>query len=64
MLDGPASAAIDAQTGVVEWPDPPLADDPTTIAIRAANSVGHGDKTWRVMVTVPPGSAVRNWLVY
>lgn len=50
---GPAGMTIDADTGVVTWPEPVLSDTAYTITIRAENNEGYEDETW--LLTVNPG---------
>ncbi len=47
---GPAGMTIHQDTGVVSWPSPTVAGSPHTITIRATNTLGHDDESWRLTV--------------
>src|SRR5262249_43982798 len=56
LVSGPGGMTINAQTGVVSWPQPQSSSSSYDITINAKNSVGSDQATWQLTVLdpVPP----------
>ncbi len=50
LIEGPVGMTIDAATGVISWPAPVQTGSPHLVMIRATNSAGSDDETWRLVV--------------
>lgn len=54
LAAGPSGMTIDAQSGVVFWPNPDAACTPCTITICARNACGETCKNWMLIAMVKP----------
>jgi Putative Ig domain len=50
LEEGPSGMTIDSGTGVVSWLSPAVGGDPHAVTIRATNSLGHDEESWRLTV--------------